>query len=320
MYVQSKWISADKSIEILKKYHTFLLDGKRTGTRKQKENMTSEKQQEVNRRHREEKLMMLIKDNFPPGSWYLTVTYRQRPNVDEVPEDMRTFTKKIRYRMKKAGREFKWLGVKENLSGKGRPHFHLLMTEEFDYQTMRDMVKSIWGKGFVKIEPFGGEIGDASRMAKYFTKQKITDANGRLTSSRNLIRSKPVKKKIKRADTWNRDMKPPAGYEIIKDLSYIGVTRDGYPLQRIVCQKIEERRKPRGKKKTDREVLSKPAAVSGMSAGDGVCREERSKKGCCERAKYAGEISKGQGMKDTARNAKSGTIYSKNGKRTDERK
>jgi hypothetical protein len=205
-------------------------------------NQTSESQEEINRKRRAEKLAMDIADNFRPGDWYLTLTYGGGPGPDreKVPDDIEKFVGKLRRRFKRAGVEFRWIRVVENLAGRGRPHAHLLIPAEFaEFAELQQIIAQIWPHGHAKIEPFGGRMMDAVQMASYFSKEKVSGGSGRISSSRNLVRRKPTKKRIGRAETYRDEIKPPAGYEVIKALSYNGWTRDGYPCQRIVCEKIE---------------------------------------------------------------------------------
>ena len=235
MYVESRWVSADKSCMIIKKYHTWQYGGK--GGRSQRTGVTSPEQQAINQRHRAERLAMLLKDNFEVGDWYLSVTYKEKPEPENVPHDSKLFMNRLRYRFEKAGVPFKWVQVIENLSGKGRPHFHVLVNKAFDFATMQRIMKRIWKNGFVKIEPFGGELSDAVKMANYFSKQKIADHAGHIHTSRNLLRRPPKKRKIKRSDTYSEKMTAPKGYVLVPSLCFNGKTAEGYPMQRIVCER-----------------------------------------------------------------------------------
>lgn len=237
MYVESRWQSVDGDCLIVKKYHTWKYGGK--GGHGKRVGVTSDEQAVINQRHRAERLGMLIKDNFKPGDWYLTMTYTDKPAAEDVPHDVALFMNRMRYRMNKLGVPFKWIQVVENLSGKGRPHFHILMNHAADFETMQKIVKAAWKKGFVKIEPFGGQVSDAVKMASYFSKQKIQDHAGRIHTSRNLIRREPKKRKITRADTYSTKMIPPKGYILVPSLCYTGKTAEGYPIQRMVCERAE---------------------------------------------------------------------------------
>ncbi len=237
MYVESRWQSLDKSCMIIKKYHTWQYN--KQGGRSERKSLTSTEQQAINQRHRAEKYAMVIKDNFVTGDYYLTATYSDKPDTAAVPHDVDLFMGRMKYRVEKAGGKFKWLRVIENLSGKGRPHFHILMSKVFDFETMKSIVKKIWPHGFVKIDLFGGDTSDAIKMASYFSKQKIEEHAGRISTSRNLVRRPPKKHKIKRSNTWTEKMVPPPGYTLIPHLCFNGQTADGYPMQRLVCEKIE---------------------------------------------------------------------------------
>lgn len=245
MYVKSEWTSRDKSCKIIKKYHTWEFAKKHP--RAERKEVTTEKQKEINQRRRRENLAMLMKDNFPVGSWYLTFTFKELPEREEIPHQIELFMSRMRGWLKRRGKDFKWIRVIENMES-GRPHFHLLTTKEAEFDEMQAAMKRLWKNGMVKIIPYGGELTDAMKMSDYFTKQKIAEHGGRISSSRNLKRPEPKKTPITRAQTWNHDMKPPKGYRIIEEYSYEGTTLDGYPIQRIVCERLPEKKtKGRGK-------------------------------------------------------------------------
>ena len=66
---------------------------------------------------------------------------------------------------------------------------------------------------------------------------EIRAKRSRICPSQNLIRTKPVKKQIKSADTYSDNMTPPKGYHLVKALSYNGYTVDGYPYQHAVYER-----------------------------------------------------------------------------------
>ena len=255
-YMESRWQSKDKRFLIVKKYHAQKSMPQKPAIKERRaprSNQTTESQEEINRKRRAEKLTMDIGDNFKPGDWYVTLTYGGGPGPDKttVPGDIKKFMGKLRRRFKKKDIEFRWIRVIENLTGRGRPHGHLLIPAEFaEFAELQQIIAQIWPHGHARLEPFGGKLMDAVRMANYFSKEKVTaGGSGHISSSRNLIRREPVKKRINRAETYRDEIKAPEGYELIKALSFNGWTREGYPCQRIVCEKIE-RMNADGKKRS----------------------------------------------------------------------
>lgn len=216
--------------------------------RAKRQNVTKETQAAVNCRLRAEKLSRLLVDNFHTGDWYLTCTYREKPDADEVQRDFEKFKRKVRSIYKKAGVEARYISVLENLTGAGRPHGHILLPA-LDAKDL-EKVQAAWPHGSVAIKLYGGHLADADRLARYFTKEKVVAHAGRLQTSRNLLRREPKVVTVTRAEAFQTDFQPPKGYRIIKELSYSTYTAEGYPLTLACFERTEESRckKARGQR------------------------------------------------------------------------
>lgn len=241
-YWRSLWKSHDKQFIIEKKYHSQRVLPTETKVREKRgprQNITTEQQAEINRRHREEKYARLIMDNFETGDWYLTLTFAERPDSSWAQKEIKNFMDRLHRRYNKLAVPFRWLRVIENITGRGRIHAHMLIGQDFlqSFGALQKLMQKLWPHGHVKIEPFGGQVMDAARMAAYFTKSQILDREGRISHSRNLRMTAPKKKIIKRAETYRDEIKAPKGYHVVEPLSYSFYTADGYPCLRAVYEK-----------------------------------------------------------------------------------
>lgn len=204
--------------------------------RAKKVNQTTEQQKEINRRRATDVLAMLMANNFKTGDWYLTMTaFGKKPTGQEAKKALDNFIGNLRRYYKKKGKELKYIAVLENLTGKGRPHGHMLINA----LTAEDMevIKKYWTLGRVKIEFFGGDIDDCTDLAAYFKKEDVEEHSGRVRTSKNLIRPAEKKIKVTRSECYSTRIIPPKGYHVHKRLTYQGYTKDGYPCQHIVFVK-----------------------------------------------------------------------------------
>ncbi|MCR5176643.1 MAG: hypothetical protein K6C05_07295 [Anaerovibrio sp.] len=175
-------------------------------------------------------------DNFKTGDCYLTCTYREKPDtVEQIKKDWAKFKRKLKNIYQKMGQEYKFIGILENLFGGGRPHGHILIPEMVTEAIRK--IKKIWPHGNVEMKTYGGEPIDAHRLAKYFTKDSVFKNASAIQSSRNLIRSETKKEMVIRSETYMDSMKAPAGYHIVKELSYQGYTEEGYPMTKIFLER-----------------------------------------------------------------------------------
>lgn len=250
-YMKKVTKTADGRIIVLEKYYSWkvrptscVLKEKRAARRKE----SPEAMKENNRRILIESAALKIANNFKEGDYYVTFTYDNTnlPATDEkqdrVKKDIRNTITKLKRRFEKAGLKFKYVAIPENLSPdtKGRAHFHILIPAMPALPTNKsreNFFSSLWGKGNVYCKEYGGTAEDAFRLASYFKKQKKEDSGARILMSHNM--AKPVEKKqeIRFAECYSLDINVPAGYEVVREVSYQCYTQEGFPCQHVVLQK-----------------------------------------------------------------------------------
>jgi hypothetical protein len=242
-YMQERFTSVDKDIIIQKKYHSLHAmpqNPKVKQRRLPKSKATEEQQQRINEKHRAEKYIRLLADNFHQGDYYLTLTTEERLTPEALKLEVKRFMDRLRKEvMKCTGEKPKFFKVLENLKGQGRPHAHLLINAFCPAEEIREVMARLWTAGFVKVEVYGGRIRDAHNVASYFSKQNAFDHGAKIDTSRgNLIRREP-ERKVVMAETFRDEIKAPKGYMVVKELSYNTVTAAGYDYQVAVFEKIE---------------------------------------------------------------------------------
>lgn len=263
-YVHEKFISADKKIIIEKKHHNlFAMPTKEKIKQRRlpKANETEETQEKINERIRREKYMRLLADNFHAGDFYITFTTAEKMTAEEFRLSMKNFMKRLRREYKKrTGEKIKYFRVLENLIGRGRPHAHMLLPKFCPAEQIRGIMSGLWPDGHVSVQIYGGQAEDAYKVASYFTKQDKKEHGAKIDTSRgNLIRREP-KKEIVHAETFRDEIIAPAGYRVVKNLSYNTTTSAGYDYQIAVFEKLEETGRGKGNDAGRRNGKSKKAA------------------------------------------------------------
>ena len=212
--------------------------------RAKKEKVTPEAMRKNNLRVAQQKLRLIIDNNFVEGDWYLTLTFSNNPDIEEAKEAMRKFNRKMRSLYQKVGLPYKYVYVAE---GKKKLHFHMLVNQGIGMTP--SLLKEVWPHGYTKIEVYRGEAEDAISLAKYFLKEKdmAIDAENQAVlmkqkwvSSKNLEKPKEEKKTLK-ASEWRQDIKVPDGYYLDKDSVYEGVNNFGYPFRFYRLIKLNRR-------------------------------------------------------------------------------
>lgn len=194
---------------------------------------TPERQKEINRLHAANKLAMKIANNFKTGDWYLTLTISGRlPDKEKIKKSLDLFLVNLRRYYKRQKNVLKYIAVLENLTGRGRPHAHMLINALKPEDIA--ILQKYWPLGHVRVEMFGGQIEDCTKLAAYFKKEDVEEHSGRLRTSTNLINPIEKKEKVTRSECYSQRITPPKGYRINKALTYQSYTADGYPCQRII--------------------------------------------------------------------------------------
>ena len=243
MYIKEKFVSVNKQVIIQKKYHNlFAMPTKEKIKQRRlpKNNETNLTQEKINERLRKEKNMRLLADNFQAGDIYGTFTTSEKMTAEDFKSAVQRFMKRLRREYKKrTGEKLKYFRVLENLKGSGRPHMHMMLPKFCEQSEVRRILADLWQDGFVSIQVYGGPATDAANIAGYFSKQTKKEQGAKIDTSRgNLIRREP-QKEIVHAETFSDEIKPPAGYRVVKSLTYTTFTQAGFDYQIAVFEKIE---------------------------------------------------------------------------------
>jgi hypothetical protein len=273
-YIQERFLSADKNILIVKKYHNlFAMPTKETLRKKRGPavNQTTEAQEKKNERHRKEKNMRLLIDNFKSGDYYITFTTAEKLTAEEFKAEMKNFMRRLRREYeKRMGEKLKYFRVMENLIGRGRPHAHMLIPKFCPAEIIRGLLDGMWAADHVNVDIYGGKAQDAYNVASYFSKQDKKEHGAKIDTSRgNLIRKKP-KKEIIHRETFRDEIIAPKGYYVVKPLSH-NIKTDAGDYQIAVYQKIERvnsvnDRAGRMAEKSTKEVSRRSKSKSGNAA------------------------------------------------------
>lgn len=243
-YIRETFKSVDGKLMIVKKHHNLFAMPTKVKVRQKrmpKVNETEDKQVKINERHRKEKNMRLIADNFKAGDYYMTFTTDKKMTADEFKENFRMFMKRFRREYeKRTGEKIKYFRVMENLIGSGRPHAHMLVSNFCPVELVRGIMAGLWQEGNVKVDVYGGMAQDAYNLSSYFSKQDKKEHGAKIDTSRgNLIRREP-KKEVIHAETFRDEIIAPKGWRVVKPLSYNTTTETGFPYQIAVFEKIEK--------------------------------------------------------------------------------
>lgn len=125
--------------------------GARGQEREEKKKATPEEITKQNQWRRERDVRRLIKWNFSPGDYWMTLTYKkgERPAWEQMKKDLAKLIRKVRLKYKKKGWELKYI-YRLAIGKKGGPHVHLLVNREADQETGTDrIISELWENGHV---------------------------------------------------------------------------------------------------------------------------------------------------------------------------
>lgn len=222
------------SVITIRRYHTLKYNckGEKRGNR---EKVTTEAQERINRKAAERKLAAKMNANWTDDTGMLvTFTYAKDcrpPTIDDMSADIRNMLKKLRKEMDKPPR---YIYVKE-IGKKGASHIHMIM-DVCDLQ----ILKRCWVKGFIHVKPLDSD-NDYTRIAEYFIKyaNKTEETLGkrigkRWNSSRNL-KEPTIIKKVVNANTFAEKARKNTirkyemnGYYMVKDSEISGISELGF--------------------------------------------------------------------------------------------
>lgn len=211
--------------------------------RAKRKKATPEQVKRQNQWRRETKVRRLIKANFRPGDLWETLKYPKgtRKPFEEVVDDMTEFLKQMRKEYRGRGCPFRWINRIE-IGARGGIHMHIILNRLPGEPATDLVIQRIW-EGIA-----GGRAnhqnlyaaGGYKNLARYLTKQPDEEQEEQLSfyepeerrkmirysSSRNLIRPRPEKKKS-HWRTMRRMIKdgirPREGYYIDPESVYYGV-------------------------------------------------------------------------------------------------
>ena len=179
-----------------------------------KENISSEEMAEYNCLEARRKCARMVNANFRQGDLFLTLTFRERVDVENALRLFRNFISRLkRLRKRKGYSELKYLYVVE--SKRKREHIHLLINK-MDI-SMKEL-SEVWGLGRVMVsilEPGGDYTG----LAFYITKENYKEYGKRWSGSRNLEKPK-VKVTLVSEEKKTKRLRVPKNYKVIEEVQY----------------------------------------------------------------------------------------------------
>ena len=156
----------------------------------------------------------MVNANFRQGDLFLTLTFRERVDVENALRLFRNFISRLkRLRKRKGYSELKYLYVVE--SKRKREHIHLLINK-MDL-SMKEL-SEVWGLGRVMVsilEPGGDYTG----LAYYITKENYKENGKRWSGSRNLEKPK-VKVTLVSEEKKTKRLRVPKNYKVIEEVQY----------------------------------------------------------------------------------------------------
>lgn len=156
----------------------------------------------------------MVNANFRQGDLFLTLTFRERVDVENALRLFRNFISRLkRLRKRKGYSELKYLYVVE--SKRKREHIHLLINK-MDI-SMKEL-SEVWGLGRVMVsilEPGGDYTG----LAYYITKENYKEYGKRWSGSRNLEKPK-VKVTLVSEEKKTKRLRVTKNYKVIEEVQY----------------------------------------------------------------------------------------------------
>lgn len=189
-----------------------------------------EKQNYINKKN---KVRRLIKANFSPGDYWVTLKYSKgtRKPLEEIKKDMKKFTDNMRRAYKRRGAEFKYI-YRVEIGRNGGIHIHIILNRSRGKPAADILLDRYWKGGhpyFAVLYEDGGYDQLASYLIKDLPEEKNEDeVDAYLKAyhpSRNLIRPEPEKKYYSRMTMRKLVLEGPVaqeGFYIDRDSVEIG--------------------------------------------------------------------------------------------------
>ena len=205
------------------KQHTYYYATRtdtKEGSRRRKENKTSEAQKKVNSRQSVKKLTWILNENFDSTSLYVTFSYEKdkRPSgKEELRAGVEKLLRDIRRIYRAAGEVAKYVWVAE-VGERGAAHVHMVLNA-IDVKSLR----KCWNNGWITIKPLD-DSGQYRRLASYFVKyseKTMKTCEGfsgrRYNSSKNLKIPQPQRTTVTAKNAYNHTIEIPRGWYLDKD-------------------------------------------------------------------------------------------------------
>lgn len=238
MYKEQTWHIGE--YVIIKKFHTHRFPGRR----KKRERPTSEQVMRYNIKLREEKVQLLILENFKEHDLWVTLTYAKnydRPkDTNEAKKIMQRFLRRLKAWYKRSGEELKWIGVTEK-GKKGSFHHHLLLNR---IPGLHEKIEELWLRGHPQVTGLYEEEA-YRKLAEYIVKSETKDEGEFLkySRSRNLKVSKPQERIIK-SSTFVKEPKEKAGWVLLPKTLDSGVNPvTGFIYQRYIMKRVRRKKR-----------------------------------------------------------------------------
>lgn len=236
---------------LVEKYHTSRYG--KTGEKRRKKQKPSEEAVKIaNERHAEQKLYMIMCENFTHKDNHLVLTYASecRPEVGLSKTYLKNFLDRARRAYRSMGLELKWICTTEWRDG--NVHHHLVINTCPDFNSV---MSDLWPYGGAHARSLFSD-DDYEGLARYFVKETKDTfrENGnpykkRYSCSRNLKKPE-VTVEVVKADEWRK--KPSmskqleaAGYVIEEDSIIRDVDIFGFPFLKYTMKQIEKNRRKR---------------------------------------------------------------------------
>ena len=171
--------------------------GQKAKLRRARSQQTSKAQRIANEERSRLRLIQLVEANFTKEDISIGLDYAgQKPSIEQVDRDLKTFFEKVRRRRRKYGLpELKYIAAigGDEMPSKGysgtRPHAHVIMNGGID----RDELEQMWKHGRANCDRLQPRDEGLGGISVYFTKQ---------------MQDRPPKKNVKKYRT-SRNLKQP---------------------------------------------------------------------------------------------------------------
>lgn len=210
--------------------------------RAKRQKATPEQVKKQNQRNKEKNMRRLIKLNFKPYDIWGCLKYPkgERKNTEEVKDDLKDFWDGMRYDYAKVDEKLKFI-YRVEIGEQGGIHIHVLINRLRGKLDTDILMQKRWKHGVVDYKSIYAQ-GGYEKLAEYIVKQPEEESGAykqlsllpeeerkeyvKYSSSRNLIRPKPIRKVYSHwtmRKILTEGPKPQKGYYIDKNSIVSGV-------------------------------------------------------------------------------------------------